>query len=522
MSTLPRIQYNSINVDFDRGVNVFDYGRDQRRVENESANGIIETLSYYERARVAIQRRIASADLQAQLEQFWLYARTGQSFSFWRDRDLAGYWDFEGKSYSSNDGVAGTFARATTAYYTDPTDGLVKTVASGAARFPAGKFGRGLLIESAATNILVRSEEFDNASWIKTNVTVAANTTDTKDPNGGTTADSLTTTSTNGTVAQETSTNIGTNPGVFSVYLKTKQLGSQSATLTIYRVIAGTTLATQAITITSQWQRFSVQYPYAGGGAITDNWAVMITFPDNGEVFYAWGAQFEAGRQFATTYMPTTSAAATRNTDVLTFAASSFFDDEPIYGSIGLWINPSFAYATNQLSHQLLFVDGISSSDLIDLNITSANEVIFIIYDKLGSFASVGISLADYWSSGWLRVDCTWDLTISNGLKVYINGILRNTSSNSSFSPKRIGTNFRIGSNQAGTYFADGIIDEVELRKDVLTAQQISNYYNSGRAFGWRRNYFSSMLIDQASYEPDLIDGGWRFDVPLVFKEVLT
>src|SRR5574342_26504 len=108
MSTLPRITYNSINVDFDRGVNVWNLTRDQNRVENESASGVIETLSYSERERIAIQRRVTSADLQAQLEQFWLYARTGQTFSFWRDRDLAAYWDFEGKSYASNDSVAGT------------------------------------------------------------------------------------------------------------------------------------------------------------------------------------------------------------------------------------------------------------------------------------------------------------------------------------------------------------------------------------------------------------------------------
>lgn len=46
---------------------------------------------------------------------------------------------------------------------------------------------RGLALEPAATNLLVRSQEFDNASWAKTNATVTANVA--VAPDGTTTAD---------------------------------------------------------------------------------------------------------------------------------------------------------------------------------------------------------------------------------------------------------------------------------------------------------------------------------------------
>jgi hypothetical protein len=48
---------------------------------------------------------------------------------------------------------------------------------------------KGLLIEESRTNLLLRSEEFENAAWLKGNASVTANTT--AAPDGSTTADSL-------------------------------------------------------------------------------------------------------------------------------------------------------------------------------------------------------------------------------------------------------------------------------------------------------------------------------------------
>jgi hypothetical protein len=51
---------------------------------------------------------------------------------------------------------------------------------------------------SARYNLLTYTEQFDNAAWTKTNVTIGADTTDTTDPLGGNTADKVTPTITNG------------------------------------------------------------------------------------------------------------------------------------------------------------------------------------------------------------------------------------------------------------------------------------------------------------------------------------
>jgi hypothetical protein len=63
--------------------------------------------------------------------------------------------------------------------------GIIQTFADNAPQ----RTDRGLALEPAATNLLVRSQEFDNASWVNTNATVTANAA--VAPDGTTTADAL-------------------------------------------------------------------------------------------------------------------------------------------------------------------------------------------------------------------------------------------------------------------------------------------------------------------------------------------
>lgn len=79
-----------------------------------------------------------------------------------------------------------TFTRATTGTFEDRNDGLVKSSAIDAARFER----QGLLIEGARTNLLLRSQEIDNASWTKVNApTITTNIA--VAPDGTTTADGI-------------------------------------------------------------------------------------------------------------------------------------------------------------------------------------------------------------------------------------------------------------------------------------------------------------------------------------------
>ena len=75
------------------------------------------------------------------------------------------------KTLDHGTGPAITFTRPSSATYFD-ADGVLQTAANDVARFdhdPVNGNSRGLLIEEARTNLVLRSEEFDNAYWLKSN-----------------------------------------------------------------------------------------------------------------------------------------------------------------------------------------------------------------------------------------------------------------------------------------------------------------------------------------------------------------
>jgi hypothetical protein len=96
---------------------------------------------------------------------------------------------------SLTDAVTGaslvTFTRASDGTYVDSA-GVIQTAATDVPRFdhnPTTGESLGLLVEEARTNLALRSEELDNASWGKVAASVSSNTSIA--PNGATTADSL-------------------------------------------------------------------------------------------------------------------------------------------------------------------------------------------------------------------------------------------------------------------------------------------------------------------------------------------
>lgn len=162
---------------------------------------------------------------------------------------------------------------------------------------PYGGFGK-------FQNLLVRSEEFDNASWIKTSV--SAPTADAQvAPDGSSTAESLATSGSGGDVCQWSATAAGSNTFTFSVWVKAAS-GTQNFGL---RIDAGaTSCATannvtgteQTYTATTTWQRYEVTKTFSSA---TGNVKARIfpgTTGSTGTV-YAWGAQLDQASK-ATNY----------------------------------------------------------------------------------------------------------------------------------------------------------------------------------------------------------------------------
>jgi len=250
------------------------------------------------------------------------------------------------KNKSLVDDISGnnliTFSRASTGTFVG-SNGLLQTAASGVPRFdhnPTTGESLGLLVEEARTNLVLRSEEFDNAYWSKTGATITPNAT--AAPNETTTADKLVETAvSNLHFAGAISLGLGSNVYTVSVFAKAAERTEISIFMntSVTRRTQFFNLSTGALGANSGGLTCSIQ-AFANGWykcSITLNAAetlldVVYTTALSGTNNYLgdatsgvflWGAQLEAGT-FPTSYIPTTSSTVTRAADVASMTGTNF------------------------------------------------------------------------------------------------------------------------------------------------------------------------------------------------------
>jgi hypothetical protein len=211
----------------------------------------------------------------------------------------------------------------------------------------------GLLVEGARTNLALRSEEFDNAYWVKTAITASANQA--LSPDGALTGDKLTEDATTSVhrVVSGSITISASSTYTASAYVKITSPSryfllsidsafNQHATLgfdlSTETVLSGFTLGYTNVSGTIRdagggWYRCTVTATSAAGVTTTTLSAGLTNattwvnaargFPsylgDGTSGFFIWGAQLELG-SFASTYIPTVASTVTRATDQVSYA----------------------------------------------------------------------------------------------------------------------------------------------------------------------------------------------------------
>jgi hypothetical protein len=131
----------------------------------------------------------------------------------------------------------------------------------------------------APANLLLRSQEFDNAAWTKSNTTVTPNVSD---PLGGTTADTVTATTANGHILQQVVLGAGIN-AIPSIWVRRR---TGTGTINMWNATGTTVNVTSQIT--TSWSRVFVPPVACSSGPF-----LFLQIVTSGDAVDVWGAQLE-------------------------------------------------------------------------------------------------------------------------------------------------------------------------------------------------------------------------------------
>ena len=242
-----------------------------------------------------------------------------------------------------------TFTRAHdathTGTYLHPGTEWVTVADNNQLRIEAG----GALIEGARTNSLLWSRTFDNAAWVKTNTTVAANQVG--EDGVDNTAYTLTASDANGTLCQNVTADNVAYTGSFSIK---RIAGTGAVQISLDNGASyGSDLAGSLSTLA--WYRASK------ANQTLPNPTLCLRLATSGDNVIIDYAQIEAGA-FASSRIPTTTAAVTRNADALTVPTAGIIDNA--VGTIYLEVNKGAGNPAGQAAYPIALsaASGIDSA----------------------------------------------------------------------------------------------------------------------------------------------------------------
>ena len=238
-----------------------------------------------------------------------------------------------------------TFARALSTATEVNSSGLVVVASADAPRLdydPVTLACKGLLIEESRTNSALYSQQFDNAYWPKVSASISANTA--VSPDGTQNADKLVEDTTNNYHYIRSSV-FTANPGqTFTQSWFVKAAGRSTGYI---QFISGGSfptnslqfnLSTETVTVSggtgfiqnygNGWYRIGITVTATGTSSQNRIQLVLqlVNYLGDGvSGMNLWGAQLELGIG-STSYIPTTTAAVTRNADVATITGTNFSD----------------------------------------------------------------------------------------------------------------------------------------------------------------------------------------------------
>jgi hypothetical protein len=341
-----------------------------------------------------------------------------------------------------------TWTRASTALRTN-SSGLLESMGSGVPRL-SYMYGScpALLLEPQRTNLALYSEQFDNVSWGKIFCSVTANST--TSPDGNTTADTFTADGSNNqhyVVGSTSGTVTSGSSCTYTMYAKkntnnfiqlwiSNTFGGMFANFDLNNGVVGTlgvgsggSNPTSSITsVGNGWYRCSMTFVPTSTGVVgslvamtSSASAVRAEANTLSTSVFLWGAQVEAGA-YPTTYIPTTTASATRIADTATKTGIS-----------------SLIGQTEGVIFVDFYVNGIGANNINIYNndrspsTISTNAILYKPNGSIecqtflgnGTFNTISISASTYTIGQRIKLAYRYK---SGDFAVYINGIQKATS----------------------------------------------------------------------------------------------
>jgi hypothetical protein len=268
----------------------------------------------------------------------------------------------------------------------------LKTAGPNQPRFdvdPITQESKGLLIEEQRTNLLLYSDQFDNAAWAKYGSTVTGSAI--VAPDGSVSGEKVVETTANDIhrVAQGSISVTSGTTYTFSCYAKAGErtfiemrfydnannVGIATYNLTNGTVSGITGVSASMIPVGNGWYRCVLTSTSANTTAsgfflvYTKITASLDTWLGNGYAgLYLWGAQVEVG-SFATSYIPTAGATATRAIDAAVINGSNFSSwfnntEGTVYGqvSVGQGFFPNIVTVNDGTNNNAFYISRVSSA----------------------------------------------------------------------------------------------------------------------------------------------------------------
>lgn len=315
---------------------------------------------------------------------------------------------------------------------------------------------QGLSIESSHTNLLLRSQAFDNAAWADSNTGGPAVPTTTADaavaPDGTTTADRIDIPAVG---AAQASARVQTftataDPYTFTVWAKAVS-GTPSTYIFLINNVTGAIAGQLLISPSaSTWTRYAVTATLSAGVFAADigvrTVGASTQSPQSASSIFYWQAQVTA-KPYAQSDIPTAGTTATTLKDVVSMSATAL---PAASGRVDLSFTP--LWSTNAGATLIDTRSGVGANGLAIYVVNTAATCI------LGSTSAVTSSALTWTPGTAYRVRCVWG---AGNLALFRDDVPLATITNGSATMPSAHTTFRLGDGFAAASPLDGYLSDI-------------------------------------------------------------